>query len=119
MTSITTNNPNVNQKVTQTSVSPVSETKQAVVELKLEEKQKSGLTAEGEKLINALNEVDEEGQEIIDGTKSVGDHIESFTYGALGIDHPAELEKNTDDSYSAGQFLKGALTVGGLLLAVV
>ena len=51
--------------------------------------------------------------------KSFGDHLESFAYGTLGIDHPDQIEEQTDDSYTAGQYLKGALTVGGLLLAIV
>ncbi|WP_413698888.1 hypothetical protein ACLKMH_15080 [Psychromonas sp. KJ10-10] len=120
MTSITTSNHNVNQNASSSAVTPASaEPKQTTVVAKTVESPKSGLTPEGEKLITALNEVDEAGQEMIDGDKSVGDHIESFTYGALGIDHPTEIEKSTDDSYSAGQYLKGALTVGGLLLAIV
>ena len=44
--------------------------------------------------------------------------VESFAHGMLGMDHP-EKGKEEDDSYSAGQFLKGALSVGALLLAVV
>ncbi|MEI6895924.1 MAG: hypothetical protein V5786_00275 [Psychromonas sp.] len=64
--------------------------------------------------------------------------IESFTHGLLGMDHPddeeevkvenegkegkegkKDEEENTDGSYTAGKFLKGALSVGALLLAIV
>ena len=44
---------------------------------------------------------------------------ESFTYGALGMDHPDEVKSNTDDFYTAGQVLSAIGTVGTLLLAVV
>ncbi|WP_413692921.1 hypothetical protein [Psychromonas sp. KJ10-2] len=45
--------------------------------------------------------------------------VESFAHGMLGMDHPEKDKEEADDSYSAGQFLKGALSVGALLLAVV
>jgi len=45
--------------------------------------------------------------------------VESFAHGVLGMDHPEKGKEEVDDSYSAGQFLKGALSVGALLLAIV
>ncbi|CAH0534648.1 hypothetical protein VST7929_02598 [Vibrio stylophorae] len=46
-------------------------------------------------------------------------NLESFTYGALGMDHPEDVKKNNDEYYTAGQFLSAAATVGGILLMVV
>ena len=54
-----------------------------------------------------------------DGKEEVAEKLESFTYGALGLDHPDEMKEEEDENYSAGQYLKGALTVGAILLAVV
>lgn len=46
--------------------------------------------------------------------------LTSFTYGALGLDNPEVFNENKENtSYAAGQYLKGALTVGTILLAVV
>tara|TARA_R110001583_G_scaffold22377_7_gene84027 strand:+ start:30428 stop:30796 length:369 start_codon:yes stop_codon:yes gene_type:complete len=122
MTSLGINNYTANQNVTPSVGSPAIKDQKTGVETaaaKAPETEPLGLTEEGKKLIGALKEVDDSGQALIDGEKSIGDHIESFTYGALGIDHPNEAKKIEDDSYSAGQYLKGALTVGGLLLAIV
>ncbi|WP_205729270.1 hypothetical protein [Ferrimonas aestuarii] len=44
---------------------------------------------------------------------------ESFTYGVLGMDHPSQVQEIDDDTYTAGQVAKAALSIGGLLLAVV
>lgn len=41
--------------------------------------------------------------------------IESFVFGALGLDHPEEIDENGDPSYSAGQYVKAAATVGGMI----
>ncbi|GLS90186.1 hypothetical protein GCM10007916_12530 [Psychromonas marina] len=51
--------------------------------------------------------------------RNLSDDVESFAYGALGMEHPDEVEEEKDGSYTAGQYLKGALTVGALILAVV
>jgi hypothetical protein len=121
MTSIGTTAYNASQNLTATTTVEAPAEPQKLADAKIPESEKLGVTDEGKKLMSALKEVDDVGQEMIDGKndKSVGDHIESFTYGALGIDHPNEAEKIEDDSYSAGQYLKGALTVGGLLLAII
>ncbi|ABV88788.1 conserved hypothetical protein [Shewanella pealeana ATCC 700345] len=41
--------------------------------------------------------------------------FESFVFGALGLDHPEEIDENGDPSYSAGQYVKAAATVGGMI----
>lgn len=46
--------------------------------------------------------------------------VTSFALGALGIDNPETIEKEEKNtSYTAGQYLKGALTVGTILLAII
>ena len=68
------------------------------------------LTEEGKALLAALSEIDKEAKE---AEKS---SVKSFADGALGID---KSDEEKDGSYSAGQYLKGAATVGALLLAIV
>lgn len=41
--------------------------------------------------------------------------VKSFAYGALGMDHPDKVDTKEDDSYTAGQFLKAAATVGSVI----
>lgn len=77
------------------------------------------LSDEGRALLAALSEIDSEEQASKVPEKSIVEQVESFTHGVLGMDHPDKVEEKTDDSYSAGKFLKGALSVGALLLAVV
>ena len=52
-----------------------------------------------------------------DGVKAEeeGGDLESFVFGALGLDHPEEIDENGDPSYSAGQYVKAAATVGGMI----
>ena len=46
--------------------------------------------------------------------------IASFAYGALGFEAPEQApEEGKNTSYTAGTYLKGALTIGSILLAVV
>nr|WP_232312848.1 hypothetical protein [Enterovibrio coralii] len=45
--------------------------------------------------------------------------VESFTYGALGMDHPEEVKSNDDAAYSAGQVLSALGTIGGLIAVLV
>lgn len=45
--------------------------------------------------------------------------VESFTYGALGMDHPEEVKNNDDMAYSAGQVLSALGTIGGLIAVLV
>lgn len=70
------------------------------------------LSEEGKALLHALQQIDKEAKET--PTK-----VESFTHGALGLDHPDAIEEKEDTSYSAGQYVKGALSVGAILLALV
>ncbi|MGF1874187.1 hypothetical protein L4D77_02500 [Photobacterium frigidiphilum] len=54
-----------------------------------------------------------------DGTaKEESSVAESFAYGALGMDHPDEINTNTDDFYTAGQVLSAIGTVATVLLAI-
>ncbi|GIU05973.1 MULTISPECIES: hypothetical protein [unclassified Shewanella] len=52
--------------------------------------------------------------EIAKAEEEDGD-FESFVFGALGLDHPEEIDENGDPSYSAGQYVKAAATVGGMI----
>lgn len=54
-----------------------------------------------------------------EGEKDVTSHVESFTYGALGMAHPEDVKESDDTAYSAGQFLSALGTVGALLAIVV
>jgi hypothetical protein len=82
------------------------------------EQNKVTLSDEGKALLAALSEIDKESKEL-EKEKDVSGKVESFTYGALGMDHPDEVKEEEDGSYSAGQYLKGAASVGALLLAVI
>lgn len=77
------------------------------------------LSSEGKALLYALQDIEKESQLNNDLNKDVGDDVESFAHGALGMDHPDKIEEENDSSYSAGQYLSAALTVGGVLLALV
>ncbi|MDW6003598.1 hypothetical protein [Vibrio mangrovi] len=85
-------------------------------ELTKVEQNKVTLSAEGKALLAALQEIDKENK-AAEG-KSVGDKVESFTYGALGMEHPEKLKEEDDSSYSAGQYLSAAATIGSILLAI-
>ncbi|MGF1776571.1 hypothetical protein [Vibrio nomapromontoriensis] len=50
--------------------------------------------------------------------ESMGKSVQSFAHGALGMDHPDDLKEQEDDSYSAGQYVSAAVTVGALILAL-
>ncbi len=77
------------------------------------------LSSEGKALLYALQDIEKESQLNRNLTKDVSDDVESFAHGALGMDHPDKIEEENDSSYSAGQYLSAALTVGGVLLALV
>lgn len=51
--------------------------------------------------------------------KTSSSQVESFTYGALGMDHPDEVKSNDDAAYSAGQVLSALGTIGGLIAVLV
>ncbi|SHO58339.1 hypothetical protein [Vibrio quintilis] len=75
------------------------------------------LSDEGKALLAALKEIDHESK-AAEKDKTVGDKVESFTYGALGMEHPDKLEEENDSSYSAGQYLSAAATIGSILLLI-
>lgn len=41
--------------------------------------------------------------------------LKSFTYGALGLERPEETTQNEDVSYTSGQWLKAAVSIGTLV----
>ncbi|SJL82803.1 hypothetical protein [Vibrio palustris] len=79
------------------------------------------LSKQGQALMKTLEHIDETGTLSLPKEKSLSDKVESFTYGALGLDRPDEINEKAeeDSSYSAGKYLKAAATIGGILLAVV
>ena len=77
------------------------------------------ISAEGKALLAEASKADASTKTTKVDDDSLGDKVESFAYGALGMDEPDAVEGEVDNSYTAGQFLKGALSVGALLLAVV
>jgi hypothetical protein len=77
------------------------------------------LSDEGKALLFALKQIDNEAKKVEAENATVTDKVESFAHGALGMDHPDKVEEENDGSYSAGQFLSAALTVGGILIALV
>ncbi|MFW1287189.1 hypothetical protein ACEV8A_09730 [Vibrio parahaemolyticus] len=83
------------------------------------EQNKVTLSTEGKALLAALQQIDHESKKVEAENKTMGEKVESFTHGALGMDHPDKIEEEEDGSYSAGQYLSAALTVGGIILALV
>ncbi|MDC0611535.1 hypothetical protein OAP63_12415 [Vibrio sp.] len=96
---------------------PQSAEQQASSLMKVEDN-KVTLSDEGKALLEALKQIDKEGK-VETKDKTVGDKVESFTYGALGMEHPDKMKEDDDSSYSAGQYLSAAATVGTILLALV
>ncbi|KAF7598502.1 MAG: hypothetical protein CGU28_12515 [Candidatus Dactylopiibacterium carminicum] len=45
--------------------------------------------------------------------------VESFVYGALGLDRPSEQQKSENGYYSAGKWLAAAATVGTIVSLLV
>ncbi|MCL1051784.1 hypothetical protein L2755_19445 [Shewanella abyssi] len=41
--------------------------------------------------------------------------LKSFAFGALGLDHPGQVEEKEDSSYTAGQYVKAVATIGGMI----
>ncbi|MUL10903.1 hypothetical protein GNP59_13545 [Aliivibrio fischeri] len=76
------------------------------------------LSVEGKALLRALQEIEKDSKLKQSETEGVSDQVESFAHGALGINHPDAIEEEDDTSYSAGQYVSAALTVGGILLAL-
>jgi len=92
------------------------------------EQDKVSLSPEGKALLASLQKIENDAKGAESSSvnhtskdtdkKSVGDKVESFTYGALGMDSPDKLKAEKDSSYSAGQYLSGAITAGAILLAL-
>lgn len=59
--------------------------------------------------------------EATSGTKEVEakSPVKSLAYGALGQDHPEDVEKSTDDYYTAGQVLSALGTVGTVVSVLI
>ena len=83
------------------------------------EQNKITLSEEGKALLYALQELDKESKKAEAENKTVGDKVASFTHGALGMDHPDKIKEKDDSSYSAGQYLSAAATIGGLLMILI
>ena len=83
------------------------------------EHNKVTLSDEGKALLAALQEIEKDSKVVDKHDKTVGDQVESFAHGALGMDHPDKIKEEDATSYSAGQYLSAAATIGGILLAIV
>ncbi|MEZ8823379.1 hypothetical protein AB6E04_03400 [Vibrio amylolyticus] len=77
------------------------------------EQNKVTLSEEGKALLAALKDIE---KEEIEAEKTTTSKVESFAHGALGMDHPDKIKEESDGSYSAGQYLSAAATIGGILL---
>ncbi|WP_394251697.1 hypothetical protein [Vibrio profundi] len=93
-------------------------TTESATPLKMEQN-KVTLSDEGKALLAALQEIEKDNKKAAAENATVGDKVESFAHGALGIDHPDKIKDEEDGSYSAGQYLSAAATVGGILLALI
>ncbi len=85
------------------------------------EQNKVTLSEEGKALLAYLQKMENgeiSAEDAGTGNKSVGDKVESFTYGALGMSSPEQMKEEKDTSYSAGRYFSGALTAGAILLAL-
>ena len=45
--------------------------------------------------------------------------VENIVHGALGMDPPQEIESSDSFTYKAGQYLKGAATIGSIIALAV
>lgn len=82
------------------------------------EQNKVTLSNEGKALLAALQQIEKDAAANPED-KGVGDKVESFAHGALGMDHPDKFKEEDDTSYSAGQYLSAAATIGGILALLV
>ncbi len=107
---------NANQKVTYQATANAEASTQAQP-LKIEQN-KITLSEEGKALLSALQDI-EKNSKMPEENSSMSKKVESFTYGALGMEHPDKVKEEVDSSYSAGQYLSAAATVGSLLLLLI
>lgn len=63
----------------------------------------------------AKNKLTQEQQASVTTENDEGADLKSFTFGALGLDHPDKVEEKEDSSYTAGQYVKAAATIGGMI----
>jgi hypothetical protein len=116
MTPVNTENSSFNLNInTRQEPKHLTEQKESGVALVSQQEQELALTDDGRLLLAVLTEIDESSKGDVDLT----DKVESFTYGAFGMEHPDDVKEVADSSYSAGQYLKGALSIGAMLLAIV
>ncbi len=95
-----------------------ADTQPSAAPLKLEQN-KVTLSEEGKALLAALQEIEKDSKAAeSEKERSVGEKVESFAHGALGMEHPDKFKEEEDTSYSAGQFVSAAATIGGILLAL-
>ncbi len=73
------------------------------------------LSKEGKALLHALQQIEKQTPH---QPESMGEKVESFAHGALGLDPPDQPKAVTDKSYSAGKYFSAAMTIGGILLAL-
>lgn len=125
MTPVTNNNSFVSlnnstghvSKLTPIDEQPHSDTeKNKLVNIVSRQDNGLSLTDEGRALLAVLAEIDESDKT---NDLDIANKVESFTYGAFGMEHPDDVKEVADSSYSAGQYLKGALSIGAMLLAIV
>ncbi len=84
------------------------------------ESSKVTLSNEGKALLIALQQIEKEAEQATEtGEETTSKKLESFAHGAMGLEHPDTFEKEEDGVYTAGKYLKGALSAGALLLALV
>ena len=118
MTGVGINNYNTNLKMVQPQNVPSQSNEEKAVSIPLPTENKQVVISdEGRALLASKTEA----EVATPDEKGVTEKVESFTHGVLGMDHPDVIKEKADedDSYSAGQYLKGALTVGAFLLAIV
>ena len=118
MTGVGINSYNTNIKMTQPqSVPSQPDNEKASVLASTSENKQVVISDEGRALLASKTEA----EAATPSEKGVTEKVESFTHGVLGMDHPDVIKEKADEdeSYSAGQYLKGALTVGAFLLAIV
>ncbi|MBD1559319.1 hypothetical protein HC752_20465 [Vibrio sp. S9_S30] len=82
------------------------------------EQNKVTLSNEGKALLAALQQIEKDAA-TNSKEKSVGEKVESFAHGALGMAPPDKFKEEEDTSYSAGQYLSAAATIGGILALLV
>jgi hypothetical protein len=110
--------PYATQTVKSKTPPPVTQGQEQKQPLIKVEQNKVTLSAEGKALLATLKEIEQQDKTEENQEKTVGDKVESFTYGALGMERPDTQKEDEDSSYSAGRYLSTAASIGTLLLAL-